>query len=535
MKFFANKNSSIEIELFLKLEDACREKVKLTNEFVKTWNEGDLKKLELHLNKIRPLIKKGEENIKKLRHKIAKKRNEETEKNTKEQINKLETLITHQQESLTTQQEFFKEKNLLRQKQKIKDLLSSIHNEASIIINEKEELELLRKEIDKIHIQKGMMTVNKFMEELQTEIMQNNLLEQIIELKKLKTIAEEYILKREINNPQLEQIRTIFSTNPETEIIKKLNKEKIKKIISLLENILLQERYKQTPNIKESFIFFHNIIKNLDMFEKLFTKQANALKRKNYSKFIQYYQKEKTEAHVIYDNLRKLNPETNFDDTIRAYKLLEKNYLKKKIERIFKKENIPLTLVMGSFSLIPGLASGFLYQNITISKVSLMSIVLFPIFTTLMGCILFYADSRDEQKEDVIYSYLSNLKKNKVKIINPNALAKAQELTQKYDFQVKGQYTYKDLIQLESVLKYYYPEEIKQSIKTIIYLSGTPKNYNTNGLIGQYGYYKKEIWLFSEYNITTIQHEIAHARTYYLPEKLITEWKIINKKGVDYE
>ena len=52
-----DKDIHNEISFFLELEESSAEKVRLANEFVSTWNAGDLQDLRKHMKSIKSLVK----------------------------------------------------------------------------------------------------------------------------------------------------------------------------------------------------------------------------------------------------------------------------------------------------------------------------------------------------------------------------------------------------------------------------------------------------------------------------------------------
>lgn len=340
---------------------------------------------------------------------------------------------------------------------------------------------------------KGLLTPNKLQIKLLKNLIEN--VDDILNTRLAKIEIENHLLEKEltleINNHTNLMLKIIYQKKDIKlfdEIIK--NWFKIEKIIKTIEKI------KTNQDVENLISFYKNInkketLKKIRQCQKL---EIIALKAKNYKEYMKYYQREKIYTYEILEELKRFEIGQISEEIVR---------------------------------------SGFEPKNINFSRiVEILKLI--------------YSSRGTELKKIIENTNKNNSLKNNLKIIMKE-IFEGQNSAQTYAMQIQdksrlnnetiikgvkvsGTYTKEDLDNVKKCLNKYRKEELKRFLKEIIFFKNESEEYGIEGKYsGHYMSDMKKIRIYGKCFISTLEHEIAHARDEGFPKELRNLFDKINR------
>ena len=514
-----NKDIHKEIKFFIMLEEASRIKVKLANEFLVTWNKGDLVGLKTYLQSLKSLIEKGVRLIPRFQKRVREQDTDlmqiihlsntiferKQEGNISEELKKIEQVLNFEIETLAKQLEIINEPidELLLKRKRINELLKLIQLEARVFIEENEILEELQKNIERLGAfqRSGLVTIHQLAEQLQREIINNKILTALYQIMGIKEEAEKLILEKDFLNPILIKAQKMIAENREGALIEKLEfyKPRIMRIIPVLEKAATRIESQKVKIILTilNYIFEEKLMSKV---KKHLAAEAVAMKNNKFDEFMIHYQLEKILFWNFSRYLEKIGATFLLDEIVRA------GYV-----NILDQDN------------------DFFRNSLENVLLQILLLFLSPLLSVIEKI-----EEKKLVKEDKTYALIKIMEERPDEFKQEN-VELARALMEKYGMKIIGTFVEKDLINLKEVLEIHYPEEVRRFLRRIAFTEGKLDYYGGHHNTAFYSLARREVRLFSNSSYKEITHELAHARTFELPPSFREQWIIANGGEKSYK
>ncbi|MBD3313744.1 HD domain-containing protein [Candidatus Woesearchaeota archaeon] len=155
-----DKDLYFEIHLLIRLGDFSKEKFRLINEFIDTWDKGRLKKLHSIIEKAEDIVSKESDALSSFLKRLNQDDknlsvllNENYTGKTKEVMEKLKNIVAFYKSNISKQKEFFDQTidRLWAKRREIKAFLELMHQEAMLIEAAKKDMDELEDKLRYIH------------------------------------------------------------------------------------------------------------------------------------------------------------------------------------------------------------------------------------------------------------------------------------------------------------------------------------------------------------------------------------------------